>query len=123
MGTDLDEEQREYVTLVKSSADSLLSIINDILDCSKLEAGKLELESSTFNLRETVEEATKLFAIDAREKGLDFRCEVHPAVPESLAGDANRLRQVLVNLLGNALKFTQSGEVVLRIALLGSEAG
>src|SRR5664279_4193403 len=107
LDTDLNPQQREYVTLVNSSATSLLSILNDILDCSKFEAGRLELESMEFSLGEVIEETLRSFELQARQKGLRLSSEVNPALPEVLVGDPLRLRQILVNLIGNALKFTE----------------
>jgi signal transduction histidine kinase/DNA-binding response OmpR family regulator len=113
--TQLTAEQQEYLGLVKSSADSLLGIINDILDFSKIEAGRVELESIPFDPWECAQEAARTLALRAREKGLELVCHVHPAVPRLARGDPGRLRQVLVNLLGNAVKFTEKGEVVLDV--------
>ena len=113
--TSMSPEQREYLSLVKRSAESLLGIINDILDFSKIEAGRVELESRPVDLWESAEEAVRWFALPTREKGIDLACFVHPSVPRSVLGDAVRLRQILVNLLGNAVKFTESGSVVLEI--------
>lgn len=113
--TVLTPEQTEYLTLVRRSAESLLGIINDILDFSKIEAGRLELESRPFDLWECAEESVRWFALPAREKGLDLACFVHPAVPRNVLGDTGRIRQVLVNLLGNAVKFTEAGWVTLEI--------
>jgi PAS domain S-box-containing protein len=117
LDTRLTETQRDYLSTVKSSGEALLALINDILDFSKIEARHLDLEASPFDLRETVDDACRLLALRAAEKGLELACEVAPAVPEELVGDAGRLRQVLVNILGNAVKFTSRGEVVLRVAL------
>jgi len=115
LGTELDSEQREYAGMVKASADSLLTVINDILDFSKIEAGKLELETIDFKLRGSIEPTLKTLALRAYEKGLELNCLIEPDVPEGLTGDPSRLRQVLVNLLGNSLKFTKRGEVNLRV--------
>jgi PAS domain S-box-containing protein len=112
--TTLTEEQREYLSMVKTSADALLVVINDILDFSKIEAGKLELDTAVFNLRDLLEETARAFGVTASNKGLELVCDIHSNVPEIVSGDAARLRQVLVNLLGNALKFTDRGEVVLQ---------
>jgi CheY-like chemotaxis protein len=117
LDTALNAEQREYAGLVKSSADSLLSIINDILDFSKIEAGRLELESIEFNLRECMAESTKMLAVRARQNGLELTCDILPEVPERVVGDLNRLRQIIVNLIGNAIKFTAQGQVGLRISV------
>ncbi len=102
---------------MKSSAEALLAIVNDILDFSKIEARRLELELVEFDLRETVGDAAKALALRAAEKGLELACDVSPDVPEPLLGDAGRLRQVLLNVLGNAVKFTNEGEVVLRVSV------
>ncbi len=113
--TEVNFEQREYLELVKSSADSLLTVINDILDFSKIEAGKMSLRPIEFNLSDTLETTTKGFVVRAHQKGLDLLCRVDPAIPKALLGDPTRLRQVVVNLLGNALKFTECGEVILEV--------
>ena len=115
LDTELTSEQRDYLETVKLSADSLLDVINDILDFSKIEAGKVELEETDFDLRDCVESALKTLALRAHEKGLELLCEVTHGVPQTLVGDAGRIRQVLLNLLGNALKFTARGEVGLRV--------
>ncbi len=117
LNTDLTTEQREYLDMAKRSADSLLSVINDILDFSKVEAGKLELESIDFKLRGSLEPTIKTLAVRAQQKGLELNYKVEHEVPEHFRGDPGRLRQVLVNLLGNALKFTDKGEVNVRIAI------
>ncbi|HXC38748.1 MAG TPA: ATP-binding protein, partial [Burkholderiales bacterium] len=115
--TILTAEQREYLDLVKASADSLLTIINDILDFSKIEAGKLEIEQIPFRLRDSVQEVTRMFALDARRKGLDLECRVESGVPDEMLGDPVRTRQILINLLGNALKFTERGSVDVEVIL------
>ena len=117
LGTDLTEEQRDYLNTVKLSGDALLSVINDILDFSKIEAGKSDLEVSAFDLRASLETILKTFALRASEKKLELLYEVEGQVPEIMQGDANKLRQILVNLLGNAIKFTQAGEVALRVKM------
>jgi signal transduction histidine kinase/CheY-like chemotaxis protein len=116
LGTDLDAEQREYLETVKSSSSSLLSVINDVLDFSKIEAGKVELEELEFNLSDCTESTLKTFALSSKQKGLELRSEFGAGVPEMVVGDPARLRQVLTNLVGNALKFTQKGEVGVRVA-------
>jgi len=116
LDTEITAEQREYLETVKLSADSLLTIINDILDFSKIEAGKFELEPSDFNLADCVETTLKTLALRADEKGLELLCEIAPGVPEVVCGDPTRLRQVLINLVGNAIKFTHEGEVSLKVA-------
>jgi CheY-like chemotaxis protein len=113
--TDLNSEQRDYAGMVRASADSLLTVINDILDFSKIEAGKLELEDIDFRLRGSIEPTLKTLALRSHQKGLELNCIVEHDVPEALAGDPGRLRQVLINLLGNAVKFTEKGEVNLKV--------
>jgi signal transduction histidine kinase/DNA-binding response OmpR family regulator len=113
--TSLTSEQREYLETVKSSSEALLVVINDILDFSKIEAGRIELESAEFDLRDCLESALRTVAIRADEKGLELLCEVAPEVPEVVKGDAGRLRQVIINLVGNAIKFTDGGEVAVRV--------
>ncbi|MDX1944153.1 MAG: ATP-binding protein [Pirellulaceae bacterium] len=113
--TELAPEQREYVELVKSSADWLLAVINDILDFSKIEAGKLDLEQIEFDLRQTLDDLLRPLAFRARAKGLELGDQVAPDVPGRLIGDPVRLRQVITNLVGNAIKFTEQGEVVVWI--------
>jgi two-component system sensor histidine kinase/response regulator len=115
LDTNLDSEQREYLTMAKSSADSLLSLINDILDYSKIEAGKLEIEAIDFNFADTIGDTMKTLSLRAHHKGLELAYDVQPGVPEALVGDPGRLRQVIVNLVGNAIKFTQTGEVILSV--------
>jgi PAS domain S-box-containing protein len=121
LGTDLTPEQREYLETVKLSADSLLIVINDILDFSKIEAGKVELELDDFNLRDSLETTLKTLALRADEKGLELLCEIAPSVPDVVRGDSNRLRQVVINLIGNAIKFTHQGEVALNIHVEAEE--
>jgi len=111
LGTDLAPEQREYLDMVKSSAVSLLSLINDILDFSKIEAGKLNIESVDFSLRNTLGEVTSALRVRAQQKGLKFACHIPLDLPDALVGDPSRLRQIVINLVGNALKFTGKGEV------------
>jgi PAS domain S-box-containing protein len=122
LGTDLTEEQRDYLNTVKMSGDALLSVINDILDFSKIEAGKSDLEASDFDFRASLETILKTFALRAAEKKLELLYEVDGEVPDIVQGDANKLRQILVNLLGNAIKFTRAGEVVLRVKVNTSQA-
>jgi signal transduction histidine kinase/ActR/RegA family two-component response regulator len=117
LDTELDSEQREYAVLVKSSADSLLAVINDVLDFSKIEAGKLDLESIEFQLRDGIAPSIGMLAVRAQQKGLALTCNIHSEVPDSVIGDLNRLRQIIVNLIGNAIKFTESGGVGLSIGL------
>jgi len=115
LDTMLTTEQREYLTLVKASAGSLLTILNDILDFSKIEAGKLELEPVPFALRENLGTTLKTLALRAHQKGLELASHVHSDVPDALVGDPGRLRQIIVNLVGNAIKFTDHGEVVVEV--------
>jgi len=113
--TELTPEQREYLETVKMSGDALLTVINDILDFSKIEAGRVDLEAIDFNLRDCLEMSLKTLAVRADEKGLELLCEVAPEVPEVVRGDSGRLRQVIINLAGNAIKFTDRGEVGLKV--------
>ena len=113
--TKLSREQRKYLTTVESSGEALLELINDILDFSKIEARRLDLERTEFHLREEVGDAAKLLALRAGEKGIELACDVSSAVPDRLLGDPGRLRQVLLNVMGNAVKFTDEGEVVLTV--------
>jgi signal transduction histidine kinase/DNA-binding response OmpR family regulator len=117
LGTQLTGEQRGYLMMLKSSGDSLLCVINDILDFSKVESGKLELDPVEFHLRDVVGEALRGFALQADEKGLELGYFVDPGVPDCVVGDSGRLRQVLLNLVGNAIKFTPQGEVIVRVNL------
>ena len=116
LGTKLDPEQREYLDLVKTSADSLLTVINDILDFSKVEAGKLELDSVDFSLNDCIDSAIRPLSLKAHQKGLEVATDVSCEIPDGLIGDPSRLRQVLVNLAANAVKFTEAGEVVVRVS-------
>jgi PAS domain S-box-containing protein len=116
LDTELTREQREYLTMVKDSADSLLGLINDILDFSKIEAGKLDLERIDFGLREALGNKFKTLAARAHKKGLELACHISPDVPDPLIGDPGRLCQIVINLAGNAIKFTEHGEVVLDVA-------
>jgi signal transduction histidine kinase/DNA-binding response OmpR family regulator len=117
LDTDLSSEQRDYMGVVKSSADELLAILNDILDFSKIEAGKLDFESIQFKLRDCLNDALKVVALRADEKGLELLSDVDENVPDVLMGDPGRLRQVIINLAGNAIKFTSKGEVLLHVGL------
>jgi two-component system, sensor histidine kinase and response regulator len=117
LGTQLNDGQRQSLTTVKSAANSLLGIINDLLDFSKIEAGKLELNLGEFSLRAALDDTLRALAIRAHQKGLELVSNVQPEVPDRLIGDAGRLRQVLLNLVGNAIKFTQRGEVVVQVAV------
>ncbi len=113
--TKLSQEQREFLGMVKSSADSLLSLLNDILDFSKIEAGKLDFETIDFRLRDTLDDTIRALGLHAQQKGLELTCHVLPDVPDGLQGDPTRIRQIVVNLLGNAIKFTSEGEVVIQV--------
>lgn len=113
--TDLTAEQREYLDLVKKSADSLLVVVNDILDFSKIEAGKFELDDIPFSLRDSLGDTLDALALGAHQKGLELACHIDPDIPDGLMGDPGRLRQVVVNLVGNAVKFTDHGEVVVQV--------
>jgi PAS domain S-box-containing protein len=126
LDTDLSEEQREYLQIVKSSSESLLTIINDILDFSKIEAGKLLIERIPFNLWRTVGDTLKTLALRAHDKGLELVCDIAPDTPVFMLGDPGRLRQIIINLVGNAIKFTEKGEVVLHVEqgqVCGEEIG
>ena len=114
--TSLTDEQRDYLTMVKVSADSLMAVINDILDFSKIEAGKLSIEAVGFDLRSWVGTSIKLFAHAAHMKGLELMCHIDHAVPHHLVGDPGRLQQIIVNLVGNAIKFTERGEILLEVS-------
>ena len=123
LDTALTREQREYLDMVKSSADSLLSLLNDILDFSKIEAGKLDFETIEFSLRDTLDDTMKALSLRADQKGLELACHIPPDAPDALLGDPARLRQILVNLVGNAIKFTTSGEVVVRVLTASAGRG
>ncbi|WP_412479335.1 response regulator [Azonexus sp. IMCC34839] len=117
LDTELDAEQRHYLKTVKSSAESLLTIVNDILDFSKIEAGKMVFEALPFSVSDTVLEAVRVLAVDAHKKGLELIADIQSDVPARVVGDPTRLRQVIINLVGNAIKFTEKGEVVVRVSL------
>jgi PAS domain S-box-containing protein len=117
LDTDLNSEQREYVQTINSSGESLMGLINDILDFSKIEARKLEIEVQDFNLSDVLKYTTDLLSRSAQEKGLEVTCRVQPTVPMTLRGDAGRLRQILANLGGNAVKFTNRGEVQIQVSV------
>jgi len=121
--TSLTPQQREYVDAIQASGEALVTLINDILDLSKIEAGQLTLEQRPLDLRRLVREVVGLFAAQARERGLDLRAQIDAAVPEELVGDALRLRQVLANLVGNAIKFTNRGAVKVRVAMIAQDEG
>ncbi len=115
LDTDLDPEQRNYLNLAKVSADSLLSLINDVLDYSKIEAGKLEIEAINFSLGDSLGDTMKTLSLRAHQKGLELAFEIEPSVPDGLIGDPGRLRQIIINLVGNGIKFTEQGEVVVYV--------
>ncbi len=115
LGTELTSEQRDFAEIVHSSGDALLHVIDDILDYSKIEAGKLEVDHEPFDLRECVERALEIVAPRASEKGIELGCLIDEEAPAAILGDAARLRQVLLNLLSNAVKFTEEGEVVVHV--------
>ncbi len=117
LDTEMKAEQYDYIKTIESSSDALLSIINDILDFSKIEAGKMELETMDFNMRTTIEELTDLLSAKVYEKGLEFGFFIDEEVPPSLTGDPGRLRQILINLAGNSIKFTEKGSVTIRVSL------
>ena len=114
----LSIQQREFLTTVRDSGEALLSVINDVLDFSKIEAGKLVLDVGAFDLRESLGDTMKSFALKAHQQGLELACFIHPDVPHMVRGDYGRLRQIVVNLVGNALKFTEQGEVTLEVVRL-----
>jgi len=122
LDTLLTEDQRQYLQTVKSAADNLLGIINELLDFAKIEAGKMELNAGDFSLRAELRDTLRALAVRAHKKGLELICEVQPDVPVAVVGDAGRLRQVLLNLVGNAIKFTEVGEVVIRVEVAGDLA-
>jgi PAS domain S-box-containing protein len=113
----LSAQQRDHLLTARGSAEALLTIIDDILDVSKIEAGRLALDPSPFRFRDTVEDAVKLLAARAAEKGLELACRIAPEVPDTVVGDPGRLRQVILNLVGNAIKFTDAGEVIVDVAM------
>ena len=115
--TELDHEQKEYVRIFHSAGENLLTLINDILDISKIEAGHLELEEINFDLREIIEKTSEIMAIRAHKKGLELICRLMPDLPVDLTGDPLRLRQILVNLIGNAIKFTEKGEIIVDVKM------
>ncbi len=117
LNTTLNAQQRGYLTTLGQSADSLMRLLNDVLDISKIEAGRMELEQAEFDLQDTILDAMRVMAVPATKKGLEVSCHVDPSVPRLALGDSGRLRQILVNLVGNALKFTQEGEVFVSCTL------
>jgi len=123
LDSQLNQEQREYLQMVKHSADSLLTVINDILDFSKVEAGKLDLHPAEYALRDGLSETLKVLALRAHQKGVELICDIRPEVPRIVLCDAGRLRQVIVNLVGNAIKFTDRGEIVVGAKLVSERPG
>jgi len=123
LATRITREQREYLSAIESSADALLRLVNDLLDFSKIEARKLQLDHVAFNLRDALEDTMRVLAPRAQQKGVELACQIQPSVPDALVGDPLRLRQIVVNLVGNAIKFTEHGEVVLRVQLESSRNG
>ena len=121
LDTELNQTQREYLAMVHESGESLLAVINDILDFSKIEAGKLNLERTPFNIREVLGDKLKSLSLRAHRKRLELVCHIAPDVPFAIEGDPHRLRQMVINLVGNAIKFTESGEVVLDVAMERTE--
>ena len=115
LDTELTTEQRGYLNLVKGSAESLLALLNDILDFSKIEARRLDMETIDFNLRDCLDDTLQTVSLRAHEKGLELACQILPDVPEGVRGDPTRLRQIVINLIGNAIKFTSQGEVLMRV--------
>jgi CheY-like chemotaxis protein/HPt (histidine-containing phosphotransfer) domain-containing protein len=122
LDTPLNDEQRQYAEISRRSGDVLLAILNDVLDFSKVEAGQMELESHPFDLRATVEESLEMMGLRAAEKGLHFAAFIDPRVPPLLLGDSTRLRQILINLTSNAIKFTEQGSVIIRLQVLSGDA-
>ncbi|MCP3859308.1 MAG: hybrid sensor histidine kinase/response regulator, partial [Phycisphaeraceae bacterium] len=121
--TGLGGEQRRYATTVSDSAQSLLDVINDILDFSKIEAGKLVIETNGFSIRECIENSVRLLALRADSKGVELSCHIPPVIPDGLIGDPGRIRQIIVNLVGNAVKFTNEGEILVRVEEVGRDEG
>ena len=115
LSTRITREQREYLTAIQGSADALLALVNDLLDFSKIEARRLQLDRVAFKLRDALEDTMRVLAPRAQQKGLELACQIHPNVPDALVGDPLRLRQIVMNLVGNAIKFTGRGEVVLSV--------
>lgn len=122
MDTDLSVEQRHYTKIIQSSGNALLELLNDILDFSKIDSGRLELETIEFNLRDLLEDCAELMALRAQEKGIEFACSLTPDLPPVLSSDPSRLRQIILNLIGNAIKFTSEGEVALHLSIVSDDA-
>lgn len=123
LGSELTPEQRDYLELAASSAQSLLALVNDILDFSKIESGRFELACARFSIRECMQGALGAFAISAKNKGLQFAVNIDDSVPETAEGDAARLRQIVINLVGNAVKFTEKGSVTVAVTVEGNRNG
>lgn len=119
---ELDDEQRDYLRMVKVSSDMLLDLVNGILDFSKIEAGRLDLEPISFSLRDCIDDTLKGFSARTQEKDLELACDIQSQTPDGVVGDPVRLRQVLVNLVGNAIKFTEKGEIVVQVETIKEEA-
>ena len=117
LSTRLTEDQRDYLDTVERSAEALMQLLNDILDVSKIEAGKMELDRAPFSMRECVEASTRTMFAAAQQKGLVLTWDVDPQIPDTLVGDENRIRQVLLNLVGNAIKFTDEGSVRVAVGI------
>jgi PAS domain S-box-containing protein len=115
--TELNAEQQQYIDLLENSSENLLLLIDDVLDVSKIEAGSIELEDASFNLITTVEDVVEMMAVKAYNKGIELPCRISPEVPEFVVGDQTRLKQILINLVGNAVKFTESGQVLVQVVL------
>src|SRR5690606_33544570 len=122
LDTQLDPTQRDYAQTIKDSGSALLTVINDILDSSKVEAGKLDLDVTDVDLRDTLEDVARLLSVQAHAKGLEVTLQIDPDLPAVIKGDAGRLRQILLNLGGNAVKFTHQGEVSIALSVLGKDA-
>ncbi|MEI9896860.1 MAG: ATP-binding protein [Chthoniobacter sp.] len=120
LNTELTPMQQEYLDMVRSSAETLLELLNDILDFSKIEAGRLELEQIDFDLRDLLGDTMQALGVRAHARGLELALQIRPDVPDALTGDAHRLRQIVVNLVGNALKFTEEGEVTVLVELVAA---
>lgn len=117
LGTELDAEQKEYLEIVRLSSESLLALLNDILDFSKIEAGKLDLDPLEFGLRDSLRDTLRTLVVRAEEKHLELACHIAPGIPERVVADPGRLRQILVNLVGNAIKFTEKGQIVVEVEI------
>ena len=121
LGTDLTSRQRQFTRMARQSGELLLNIINDILDISKIEAGRIELDRAEYEFRPLVEETVEIFAEPAQRKGLELVCVIDESVPKAVVGDSLRMRQILTNLLNNAVKFTSRGEIALQVAVLETD--